>query len=557
MLHDRTHGPPSVLASKDPLPAVRFPLWNLLYRCTFLAVLFALELISISAWLDTDALDGKGGLIGAVGDFGPYILQAIVLFATVLLALGYAGAKNAFLVISDQLLGVPPAWHFLIAHFATMSAFAFLSFLLFGGTPLAGTLLVLAWLAAGICGIATGVFFCIPAKILRKLIVSSGNAWLYATAAAVITPLIGIASHRLWKPATALTFEMVRGLVGLFSSSVIADPINKTIGTQKFVVKIAPSCSGLEGVGLMLVFSVIWLWFFRSDYKFPPALLIIPVGISLIFLLNAVRIAILILIGDAGARSVAVGGFHSQAGWIVFNGVALSLVCVANRVPWLSSRRTSVANEEAANDPSAYIVPFLAILAAAMISRAASGGLEWLYPLRFIAAVGALWLYRRQYATMNWSFGWIAPVVGALVFLLWIGLDRIVGTHLESGMSSGLVALPTAARMTWLVFRVMAAVITVPIAEELAFRGFLLRRLISIDFESISLQRWSFFAVALSSLAFGILHGDRWIAGTVAGILYATAQKWNGRIGDAVVAHGVTNALISVWVLHGGHWSLW
>jgi len=100
-------------------------------------------------------------------------------------------------------------------------------------------------------------------------------------------------------------------------------------------------------------------------------------------------------------------------------------------------------------------------------------------------------------------------------------------------------------------------VVTVPIAEELAFRGFLLRRLISADFDSVSFQRWTLWAVFASSLIFGLLHSDRWIAGSIAGMLYASAQKWRGRIGDAIVAHGVTNALIAVSVLWSGNWSLW
>ena len=81
----------------------------------------------------------------------------------------------------------------------------------------------------------------------------------------------------------------------------------------------------------MLVFSVLWLWFFRSDYRFPRALLLVPIGVSVMFLLNVTRIAILILIGDGGAPTVATGGFHSQAGWIAFNGVALVLASVTHR----------------------------------------------------------------------------------------------------------------------------------------------------------------------------------------------------------------------------------
>ena len=35
--------------------------------------------------------------------------------------------------------------------------------------------------------------------------------------------------------------------------------------------------------------------------------------------------------------------------------------------------------------------------------------------------------------------------------------------------------------------------------------------------------------LAGSSVAFGLLHGDRWIAGTIAALLYAAAQKWRGK----------------------------
>jgi exosortase E/protease (VPEID-CTERM system) len=533
-------------------------------RFIFLAVLFVVELIVVSTWLDTSALDGKHGLTGAVGDFGPYILQSIIVFTTVLAALGYTKAKKTLLTVSERLVGAPIAWRFLTAHGAAMAAFAFLSSLLFAqapvaGTPLlAGTPLVLLWLVAGLCGITAGVCAFMPPKILPELVGSAGSAWIYATAAAASAPAFVSASKRLWKPATALTFELVRLLLGPFVGTVIANPATAKIGTPRFAVQIAPACSGLEGVGLILIFSALWLWFYRSDYKFPRALLLVPAGVVVIFLLNALRIAALIFIGDSGASAIALGGFHSQAGWIAFNGVALGLASMANRVPWISSGRSpAAAIDRAETPPDAWLAPFLAILAATMISRAASGNFEWMYPLRFVAAAGALLFFRRKYASLDWRFGWAAPVAGGLVFALWIGLDRFAGTHVESGMPASLAASPAGARDTWLAFRILACMITVPIAEELAFRGFLLRRFISADFESVSLQRWTFLAVVGSSVAFGLLHGNRWIAGTVAGLLYAAVQKWRGRIGDAVVAHGVTNALIAVWVLWGGHWSFW
>src|SRR6202035_2989964 len=105
---------------------------------------------------DTKALDGKRGLVGAVGDFGPHVLQSLLVFTTVLLAFGYSKAKNALSPISNRVAGLPPVWSLLAAHCAAMSAFALVSLRLFGGAAgLSENLVALAWLAAGICGIAT------------------------------------------------------------------------------------------------------------------------------------------------------------------------------------------------------------------------------------------------------------------------------------------------------------------------------------------------------------------------------------------------------------------
>ena len=384
-----TNGPSPVL-----LPTVGsqtlFSNRGLVCQVACLVGLFVLELIVLSIWIDTSVLNGKTGLIGAVGDFGPNILQSIVVMAAVLLAFGYSKAKHALLPISERLSNAPPQWPYLAVHFGAMGALVLLSTLLFGGSPRADTAIALAWVAAGICGIATGVLFFIPPKTFVELARSVGSAWIYAAAAAIVTPMLAIASRRLWKVATGLTFELVRFFLSPLIPGLMVIPATRTIGSQKFNVEIATGCSGLEGMGLMLVFSVLWLWFFRSDYKFPRALLLIPIGMSAMFLLNAIRISVLILIGNAGASTVALGGFHSQAGWIAFNCVALAIASVTHRIPWLSSTQTPVVVHERLSEvPAApFVVPFMAILAAAMLSRAASGTFEWLYPCEVVGCRG-------------------------------------------------------------------------------------------------------------------------------------------------------------------------
>jgi CAAX prenyl protease-like protein len=116
--------------------------------------------------------------------------------------------------------------------------------------------------------------------------------------------------------------------------------------------------------------------------------------------------------------------------------------------------------------------------------------------------------------------------------------------------------MPIGLAAAWLLFRVLGSVVIVPIAEELAFRGYLLRRLISADFDQISMVRFTWFSFLVSSVLYGAMHG-RWLAGTVAGMFYAWAMYRRGRVGDAIIAHATTNALIAADVVIFGNWYLW
>jgi len=87
--------------------------------------------------------------------------------------------------------------------------------------------------------------------------------------------------------------------------------------------------------------------------------------------------------------------------------------------------------------------------------------------------------------------------------------------------------------------------------------GFLLRRLVAEDFETVTFGRCNWQALLISSMAFGALHGSRWIAGTLAGLLYGFAAIRKGKLGDAVVAHAVTNAILAAYVLIFNQWQLW
>lgn len=536
-------------------------------RLVLFAILFAVEWIPVSHFVQTSRVYRGRGIVSP-------LLQLGVVFGCFFLALTYTTARNTFQQISSELKGSRIGWGFLPGHLAAFLGFLSLLFLPLWDNPasyLYRSVMAVMFSAAGVLAIALCLVAFVPAKAIVRLVRASGVTWLHALIvgliawsllqsfplwnAAVWEPQIDLA----WKPATDLTFGLVTKFLHLFLSDVIANRATMTIGNPSFRVRILAGCAGFEGTALMLVFSVAWLWFMRREFRFPHALLLIPAGMSVMWLANAVRITALVLIGVAGAPEVAVGGFHSQAGWIAFNCVALSLAALSHRLPWVTRNAPAQPQVRSAshNPTTAYLMPFLLILSVGMISRAVSGGFEWLYPLRFLAAAIALWYFRSKYVELDWKFGWAAALNGVAVFAIWIGLDLLLGSHSDNGIASGLASIPAPARIAWLVFRAAAACITVPIAEELAFRCFLIRRLISADFETLDPRQYTLISVLISSVAFGLLHGDRWLAGTLAGLFYAAAFLRRGRIGDAVVAHATTNGLLTAWVLLGGKWYLW
>ena len=431
-------------------------------------------------------------------------------------------------------------------------------------------------------GILLLALACVPLRIWARTVRANGSLALLASLSGAAAWWLRHPFQSFWDSSSLAhgrilqiaAFYSARKLLAFVLPDAISDPAAFTLGTPRFLGFIAEECSGLEGLGLVLVFTLAWLWYFRRETRFPRTLVLVPCALACVWLLNIVRIAVIILIGDAGAPEVAMVGFHSQAGWIAFTAVALTfsmatrkLSCL-QRGPASTPKDPTIAGTPTANETAespavaAYLVPFLAILAASFISKSASGYFEWLYPLRFIAAAVALWYFRSEYRKLDWRFGWITPATGAAIFLAWIVPGRIVPAlwtheHLAGPLGSALAALSPSMRVAWIASRVAAAVVTVPIAEELAFRGFLARRLISRNFDEVPFRSLTWRSVCLSSVVFGVMHGSHWFVGILAGLAYAAVLKWRGRIGDAIIAHATSNLLLAVWVLLRGEWGLW
>ncbi|HEY0802816.1 MAG TPA: exosortase E/protease, VPEID-CTERM system [Steroidobacteraceae bacterium] len=517
-------------------------------------LLLAIETLLISSLIQSPALDALTGAAKIVHDMQHWVFRFAIAYAGSFAILLYLRGSGNIAAASATTMDAPMRIQWLLMHVALLAPFALLSSLLYVDGRIPFALLAVAW---HLCGLAAALALfagIAPLQVWINGLRQTGALPLYALLPAAGALLAYKISQWLWAPAAALTFHLVSILLHPLIPSLRTDTATLTLFTDHFAVQLSEVCSGLEGVGLMLAFCTGWLWYFRREYIFPRALLIAPIAVLLIFLLNTVRIAALVLIGAAGYEKIATVGFHSQAGWIAFNLAAFGVAFVTKRSTWLN--RTAHEPDAGAHDATAaYLLPLLAILAAGMLAHALSAGFDLLYPLRIVCAVAALWAYRRSYTDLNWGFTWRGIVVGAAVFGVWAACAQFL--TMPAAMPDGLAQLPGPARAAWIGCRAAAAIITVPIAEELAYRGFLMRRIAGAQFDSILLQSVRWPAIALSAVVFGITHGSFWFPGIVAGLAYGAIAVKTGKIGESVAAHATTNTLVAIQVLLLGQWQLW
>jgi exosortase E/protease (VPEID-CTERM system) len=524
-------------------------------RAAILCGLFSIEKFFLTQFVDLERADaalGIGEYFRVAQHFGFRFIVAFVAAMTVF-AFTRGNPWRSLTRSAPQMAYLRPAW--MVAHLALIACLAWLSSLLFPPTPasIPFAAVVGLLLACGAVAIFCAFAAMAPLPLWLKAARVLGNIWLYsaatALAAATAIPLI----QELWRSTAAATFDVVRLILLPILPGLTADPATRVLGTQRFAVEILEFCSGLEGMSLILVFTIAWLWYFRREYRFPRALLLIPFGVTLMFGLNAARIAVLVLIGNAGYPEIAEYGFHSQAGWIAFNAVAVGIAVWTRRSRWVNRSEQPLQGDQSDNPTSIFLMPLLAILAAGMLSHALSGRFEWFYPLRLFACLAVIVIYRHRLAALDWRWDWRGPLLGIGVFLAWfVGVHFLVPTY---GMPDALATASPSLRWGWIVCRVAGSVLTVPLAEELAYRGFLMRRLQSREFDSLAYQRVGWFAVATSSVLFGAAHGALWLPASAAGFAYGWIVKRQGHLGAAVTAHMTTNFLVAAVALGSGNWA--
>jgi exosortase E/protease (VPEID-CTERM system) len=405
---------------------------------------------------------------------------------------------------------------------------------------------LLLWIVMSLAALATLLFSALPPRFYVRWISRSRAALLTAAGAGLAAYALGNWMQELWWLLQHSTFQMVALILRLLGQAAVNRPEELIIGTSHFSVYVAPRCSGIEGIGLVCAFVSAYLLTCREELSFPWALVLLPVGAISIWLLNSVRIAALILVGGWD-QDIALKGFHSAAGWIFFNAVAVGLV-------WTSSRsRLFVkvpASQTATNPAKGYLLPLIVLLVSSLLIRMLAA--RFFLQAVAVPVLATLWYYRSTLLSLQWKPSWFSVLEGAAVFVVTAVATMIPG---EVSVGTGLQHLSIPAVGIMLVLGLAGGGVAVPLAEELAFRGYLARKLVASDFENVPFDRFTWRSFVGSSVAFGILQ-PYWLPGIFGGLIFAAAMYRRGLLSDAIVAHICSSGMLFALAVIAGKWSL-
>ena len=397
---------------------------------------------------------------------------------------------------------------------------------------------------------AGGLLWIAPPRAWWRLLWTRSHSLIPILLLAALLPDIVFQFHPLWNTQSLarLTFDAVATTLNLLGAQADVQPAEYIIGVGDFYVNIGPPCSGVEGFALVTAFIGIYAFIFRSDVRMGRFLLLmLPLGVACSWLLNILRITMLILIGARISPEIAVNGFHSYAGWLMFTALAFGLTALAQTVPWLHRDGTrSTTPRPLRSDPlAAQLLPFAAFMVAGTVAAALAPhpGLGMAFGIFVLGPVVLFFL--PVFRSLDWRPDLLTLGVGAAVGIGWV----ISAPPADPELGRLLAAFPVWAFAAWAVGRIVVTTLLVPVIEEMFFRGYLLSRLDGAG-------PWRrVIAIAVSSLAFALLHG-RWLEAGLAGAAFALVALRRGRVTDAIWAHIVANGIVAAVAAAKGDWSL-
>ncbi len=209
-----------------------------------------------------------------------------------------------------------------------------------------------------------------------------------------------------------------------------------------------------------------------------------------------------------------------------------------------------------------YVLPFVLFLLLTEPARFFPSLVPLLYISKTILVGGLLWFWRDRYKddfSVALSLGeWLFAIgCGLLVLVIWIAPEQYFYKLGDgAGFNPYILANSQAGAIGLLAIRLIGASVVVPIMEELFWRSFLMRYLVTHDFRAVPVGTFTWLSFLAVAILFGLEH-DRILVGIIAGLLYGLLLIRQKNLKGVIVAHGVTNLGLGIYVVSTGNWTFW
>jgi len=219
---------------------------------------------------------------------------------------------------------------------------------------------------------------------------------------------------------------------------------------------------------------------------------------------------------------------------------------------------------------SPFILPFALYLVLVQMSSHASS----YYPLVYtvgVVMVGAATFYMVYGKGIikihsNIGPGIIVGIIGivAWIFICQLQLEQAVIRFLPEWLQpEGRVSFNPfqsiahpVGQWGFVVVRLLGLSVLVPLVEEIFWRGFLLRWVISPDWQDQKIGVFTMKSFLWVTFLFTLAHPE-WLAAAVYCSLLNILLYWRRDLWNCIVAHGTSNLILGVYVISSGTWELW
>jgi hypothetical protein len=209
-----------------------------------------------------------------------------------------------------------------------------------------------------------------------------------------------------------------------------------------------------------------------------------------------------------------------------------------------------------------YVLPFVLFLLLTEPARFFPALSPYFYIAKTISVAALLLYWRHKYvadfsSSLSVREFLVAFFCGILVLVIWIVPEKYL---FQIGQSAAFdphaLGASQGAAMLLIGVRLIGSSLVVPVMEELFWRSFLMRYLIDPDFRSVPMGAFTWLSFLGVAVLFGLEH-HRVLVGILAGLLYGFLLIRQKKLQGVILAHGVTNLGLGIYIVLTGNWMFW